>query len=290
MSAESSLVSIGMPVHNGEKYLRRSMDSLLAQEHDNFELIVSDNSSTDSTPNICRMYAKKDHRIRLFFQDQNHGPIANFAHVLEQSSGPYFMWAAHDDFRDRNFISALLEPMSVSKDLTLSCPRVVKVTPDLAVLSTHSFPETHGHSVLGRIRKLLWGAQSGWVYGLFRTSAIRSIYSRVSRTGLVWGTDHLIILQLLLNHSLTGTNEAAFYQMKTGQSAPTYKPKSLRANASFAKILISNAIEILLQSNLTIGHKAYLLPFLGLYLERQVFHIFDLKPARRFARRLFLRQ
>jgi glycosyltransferase involved in cell wall biosynthesis len=102
------LVSIGMPVFNGEKYICEALDSLLAQSFMDFELILSDNNSTDRTQDICIDYAKKDKRIRYIRQMENIGPSKNFLFVFNQSVGDYFMWAAGDDVWDKNWIQELI--------------------------------------------------------------------------------------------------------------------------------------------------------------------------------------
>jgi glycosyltransferase involved in cell wall biosynthesis len=103
-----SLVSIGMPVFNGEKFIHEAINSLLSQTFTDFELIISDNASTDKTEAICREYEKKDKRIRYVRQKENIGVIANFKYVLDQSAGEYFMWAAADDVWGKTWIKALL--------------------------------------------------------------------------------------------------------------------------------------------------------------------------------------
>lgn len=90
-------VSIGMPVYNGAAYIREALDSLLAQTFKDFELIISDNASTDDTQAICEEYARRDPRIRYVRQGENKGVLANFQFVLDQAKGDYFMWAAADD-------------------------------------------------------------------------------------------------------------------------------------------------------------------------------------------------
>jgi glycosyltransferase involved in cell wall biosynthesis len=90
-------VSIGMPVYNGEPFIREALDSLLAQTFTDFELIISDNASTDGTEAICREYASKDARIRYVRQEENRGALSNFKFVLDEAVGEYFMWAASDD-------------------------------------------------------------------------------------------------------------------------------------------------------------------------------------------------
>ena len=79
---EQPQVSIGLAVYNGEKYLHRSISSLLAQDYENFELIISDNASTDGTPKICEQYAQKDSRVTFRRGERNVGPVANFRYVL----------------------------------------------------------------------------------------------------------------------------------------------------------------------------------------------------------------
>src|SRR6476660_4045378 len=97
----SQLVSIGVPVYNGENYLRQALESLLNQSHANIEVIISDNASTDETGRICEEFTKNDCRISYFHQSTNKSAIWNFNFVLRQARGEYFMWAAHDDLWDK---------------------------------------------------------------------------------------------------------------------------------------------------------------------------------------------
>jgi glycosyltransferase involved in cell wall biosynthesis len=105
---ESILVSIGLPVYNGEADLPRALHSLTTQTHRNLEIIISDNASTDATPDICRHFAARDPRIRYRRQAQNIGGAANFEYVLRQATGPFFMWAACDDWWASDFVRANL--------------------------------------------------------------------------------------------------------------------------------------------------------------------------------------
>jgi len=91
-------VSIGLPVYNGEKYLPVSLESLIVQECDDFELIISDNASTDRTEEICRSYAARDARVRYYRNGCNVGAAPNYRRVLELARGEYFKWVAHDDY------------------------------------------------------------------------------------------------------------------------------------------------------------------------------------------------
>ena len=69
----SPLLSIGLPVYNGERFLAQALDCLLAQTFRDFEIIISDNASTDRTPEICRAYARRDPRVRYVCNQRNLG-------------------------------------------------------------------------------------------------------------------------------------------------------------------------------------------------------------------------
>tara|TARA_B110000858_G_scaffold180017_1_gene217248 strand:- start:746 stop:1603 length:858 start_codon:yes stop_codon:yes gene_type:complete len=97
-------VSIGMPVYNGEKTIKKAINSLLAQTFQNFELIISDNASDDETANICRRFALKDKRIHYLRQSKNLGASANYNFLLSKIKGKYFMFAADDDWRSPEFL------------------------------------------------------------------------------------------------------------------------------------------------------------------------------------------
>ncbi len=109
-------VSIGMPVYNGEPFIHEALDSLLKQTFTEFELIISDNASTDDTERICREYVAKDQRIRYVRQPENFGAIANFRFVLDEAIGKYFMWAAADDVWLPQFIHTCFQLLNVNLD------------------------------------------------------------------------------------------------------------------------------------------------------------------------------
>lgn len=94
------LVSIGLPVYNGERFLAQALDSLLGQTLGDLEIAISDNASTDRTAEICKEYAARDARIRYIRQESNRGAIWNFNFVALQARGQYFKWASANDFCD----------------------------------------------------------------------------------------------------------------------------------------------------------------------------------------------
>ena len=106
------LVSVGMPVYNAEKTLRRAIESVLAQDYEHFELIISDNASTDATAEICQAFAREDARISFVRQPTNKGTHWNFNYVVGRAKGQYFVRMSHDDVRAPSYLTkcvALLE-------------------------------------------------------------------------------------------------------------------------------------------------------------------------------------
>lgn len=101
--------SIGLPVYNGEAFLNEALDSLLGQTFKDFELIISDNASTDATADIIARHAAVDARIKYVRQPENIGAHENFLFVLSKARAELFMWAAHDDTWDENWLEVLID-------------------------------------------------------------------------------------------------------------------------------------------------------------------------------------
>lgn len=98
------MVSIIVPVHNTEKYIRKCVESLIGQTFTDLEVILVDDGSTDSSGEICEKIAKTDNRIHVFHINNSGVAYArNFG--LEKSSGEYIMFVDADDYLD----SALIE-------------------------------------------------------------------------------------------------------------------------------------------------------------------------------------
>lgn len=113
-------LSIGLPVYNGERYLAESLDSLLCQTYEDFELIISDNASTDGTADICSHYASQDPRIRYFRQERNLGSSPNHNFVIMQAKGEFFKSAAHDDRYAPDLLERCIEVLDRSPDVVLA--------------------------------------------------------------------------------------------------------------------------------------------------------------------------
>lgn len=175
---DKPLVSIGMPVYNGEQYVRRALDSLLAQDYENFELIISDNASTDETLQICRDYAKRDNRIGIHKHSHNEGIQKNFQTVLELAQGEYFMWAAVDDYWLPDFVSALVKELNEHPEAGVAMCAVKRIWEDGTLFDTVRFSGTRNPNSKSFLEMTLGLATSLkynlFIYGLFRTRLIKT--------------------------------------------------------------------------------------------------------------------
>lgn len=102
--SDQPTVTIGMPVFNGQNFVGNAIESLLAQTFTDFELIISDNGSTDRTQQICERYASQDSRIQYVRHNNNVGAIINFNSLVSLARGHYFKWAAHDDLCEPTYL------------------------------------------------------------------------------------------------------------------------------------------------------------------------------------------
>jgi hypothetical protein len=117
------LVTVGLPVHNGEEHLAGVLQSLQNQTVSDFELVISDNASSDATADICRQAAQSDPRIRYVRQAENLGAPANWNFVARQARGSYFKWASDSDLCAPRFLEACLKPMQADPAVVLSMGR-----------------------------------------------------------------------------------------------------------------------------------------------------------------------
>jgi len=123
----SPLVTIGLPVFNRERFVRQSIESLLNQTFRDFQLIISDNASTDGTGKICEEYARKDRRVRYFRNSENIGLSPNFNRAFSLSESPYFKWSTSDDYWASTMIERALEIMEADRSIVLCYPKTTLV-------------------------------------------------------------------------------------------------------------------------------------------------------------------
>jgi glycosyltransferase involved in cell wall biosynthesis len=127
MTEKKPRVSIGLPLYNAERFLENALKTILAQTYTDFELVISDNASTDRTQEICLRYAAADPRIKYFRNEKNVGVSRNFNRVFELSSGEYFKWCAHDDYPAPTYVEKCVEVLDSRPDVVLCYTKSIAI-------------------------------------------------------------------------------------------------------------------------------------------------------------------
>ncbi|MHC4329547.1 MAG: glycosyltransferase family 2 protein [Planctomycetota bacterium] len=131
-------VSIGLPVYNGADFLEQAIESILRQTFVDFELIICDNASTDSTREICLKYCERDSRIRYHRNSSNIGAAPNFNKVFSLSRGRYFKWAAHDDLLEPGYLQKCVEVLDEDPSVVLCTTEIIIVDSEGRKKSDHN--------------------------------------------------------------------------------------------------------------------------------------------------------
>lgn len=173
-------VSIGLPVYNGELHVAKALDSILAQTFSDFEVVISDNASTDQTETICRGYASKDSRVHYYRTANNVGAAGNFNLAFEHSRGRFFKWLAHDDCMAPQFLEKCLEIYEKSPPTVVMCfPRrcwinesdePIEEPPDWADVRKRP-RASYDHLTFGQLVRFR-GVDPLFIFGLIRTEAL----------------------------------------------------------------------------------------------------------------------
>lgn len=189
-------ISIGLPVYNAEKYLRDSLESILCQTYEAFELIISDNASTDSTQAICEEYAARDQRIRLYRNERNLGAAENFNRVFRLSRSEYFKWIAYDDLCAPEFLERCLEVLEASPSTALCYPKTTLIDENGAEIAAYEdrlhMQQARPHE---RLRQFLTKVNlANPVFGLIRSSVLRE----TRLLGKYFGADYILLMEICL--------------------------------------------------------------------------------------------
>jgi glycosyltransferase involved in cell wall biosynthesis len=185
-------VSIGLPVYNGENYVAESLDALLGQSYEDFELIISDNASTDGTADICRRYGKQDSRIRYVRQPRNIGLAPNHNFVFQQSRGELFKWAASDDLYGRDLLRCCVDALDAHPEVVLAHSWEAAIDKAGNVTQALEYPlATDSPRAPERFRSILFGSS-----GLFESSDANTHgLIRVDNSGILRACDEYGVIR-----------------------------------------------------------------------------------------------
>lgn len=190
------LVSIGMFVYNGDACIRDAIESILNQTFKDYELIISDNASSDKTEKICREYANKDQRIHYIRQLKNFGAAKNMLYVLDQAVAEYYMWAAHDDIKSPDFLELNLKFLQTNLDYvaSISPVRFKDGLPDPVKMGDKALNQNTYEERFFACLNTWRGC--GRFYSLMRRKAV--VDSKIIRQKQYIGSDIAFILELAL--------------------------------------------------------------------------------------------
>jgi glycosyltransferase involved in cell wall biosynthesis len=153
-------------------YIRDALESLVSQSFANFELIISDNCSTDSTWSIVSEFALLDERINIYRQPHNIGVIGNYEYVLEKSKAKYFMWAPHDDIWDKNWLNVLIKNFHVDD---IGIRGIVKLMQDDQIIGEKALPNIEKNAFFKCFMFNETDYRSHYVYSLFDRARLLTV-------------------------------------------------------------------------------------------------------------------
>lgn len=197
-------LSVGLPVYNGEKYLEESLDALLGQSYEDFELIISDNASTDGTADICRAYGKRNSRVRYFRQPRNIGSTPNHHFAFKQARGEFFKWAAADDLYARDLLQRCVAALDEHPDVVLAHCWTAAIDSSGNVIQALDYPlATDSPSAPVRFRAMLLGSgdedygliRADDQYGIMRADVLR----KVPPQGSYYHSDRTLMTEVALH-------------------------------------------------------------------------------------------
>jgi len=260
------LVSIGVPVYNGAKFLGRALDTLLSQDLGDLEIIVSDNASSDATPEVCHEYARLDGRIRVVRQPRNLGAPANWNFVARAARGQYFKWASASDLCAPGLLRAAVDCLTAQPQAMLAYPRTIYIDNDGAEIgrSRRDIEILDSCPVL-RFKRVTEGLSiNNAQQGVVRRSALLAtrldrlypggdlvLMAELALLGtFVLLPDHLLFRRASPEHWTANRSDADLDQMFWPEGAPRLKLVHVRrhldylATALRAKLSLGDRLEV----------------------------------------------
>ena len=268
MLSNKPLVSVGLPVYNGEKTIETALDSLLAQDYKDFELIISENASTDRTLEICQRHSLVDSRIRISRKTKTTGALENFISVLQEARGKYFMWASADDYWSPEFISSLVKELEDHPDAGVAMCATERLGDNSKLFDIIRFTGKANPNEMNYFRMALSLASTKkynlYFYGLFRTKLLKDAAKQMPNT---LGLDRLFICQVALATHLRYVDKP-LYVRKQHSIFPSEKDTSegARRRASSGKFVDFRIIfelgKTLILSNIIPLHRKVITPLI----------------------------
>lgn len=172
--AASPLVSVCLPVFNGERFIRAAIASIAAQTYPNLEIVISDNASTDRTGEICRELADRDPRVRYVRADVNRGLAWNYNRAFALASGQYLVWLASDDVMTPEYVSECVAALESDPGAVIAFSNQYYIDDDGTVMSVRNLPNPAAEANPSeRAFRVLWDSNCDPICGVMRMDVLR---------------------------------------------------------------------------------------------------------------------
>lgn len=214
------LLSIGLFVYNGERFIEKALDSILSQTFTNFELIISDNASTDRTGDICRAYARQDSRIRYYRNEKNMGAGWNVRRVCSLATAKYFKWAAADDILEPDFLRQCVAALEADENCVIAHSKTRVIDETGKFIENYVWPmKTDAPDPIVRFHEMLLNDHMCYqIFGVMRLSSLR----QVPPQGSYVNSDGVLLAQMALLGYFYESPEHLFVSTRhSGQSSKT---------------------------------------------------------------------
>jgi glycosyltransferase involved in cell wall biosynthesis len=230
MDKRRCLVSIGVPVYNGENFVAGALESLINQTFTDLEIVISDNASTDGTSNICMEFAARDPRIRYHRSATNRGAGWNHNNVVNLSTGRYFKWASHDDLCDPTLISKCVEVLERDPSVVIAYA-MTRIIDERGVHVENPYRrrlQDYSPSPSRRFRELMWYEHQCFpIYGLIRADVLKN---KTPLLGCHIGGDNVLLARLALLGPFHEIPEFLFFNRDHGKRSTQALPARLLEN------------------------------------------------------------
>jgi glycosyltransferase involved in cell wall biosynthesis len=166
-------LSVVLPVYNGANFLAESLEALLGQTYEDFELIISDNASNDETADICQRYVRQDSRIRYIRQPHNIGLSPNHNFVIRQARGELVKMASHDDLYARDLLKRCIDALDGHPEAVLAHSWEARIDPAGKVIKALKYSvAVDAPRAPDRFRSMLFDGWDDYTYGVIRTKVL----------------------------------------------------------------------------------------------------------------------
>src|SRR5215472_1166216 len=236
------LISVGLFVYNGERFIEEALQSILNQTFTDFELIISDNASTDRTGEIAQAYGRRDDRIRYYRSEKNMGAGWNARRVYELARGKYFKWAAVDDVLEPDLLRRCIEILESDPGCVLAHARTKEVDENGTFIKNYITPtKTDYDDPVARFREMLLsgGGMCYQIYGVMRMTALRQLPPQ----GTYVNADGVLLARMSLLGRFYELPEYLFINRRhSGQSGATLpirvtQPRRFRLTSGYCSSL-----------------------------------------------------